>query len=582
MKKFDLVISGGEIADGSGAPRRAADVGIANGKIAAIGKIAPESAARVLDARGLIVAPGVIDLHTHYDVQIHWDPYCTSSGWHGTTTVAAGNCGFGFAPCRPTPEARERYMRMMENTEEVSYGVMKKVMKWDWETFPEWLAALKRLPKAVNFASYLPMNALLSYVIGADEAKKRPATEAERAYMRKLMKEALDAGAAGFSFCRMGFENGHVDHDYSPMPCEYMAEEEAYNLATVLRQENKGVIQAIVEASGMDEALIRERRQILETLARISGRPVIHNITMPTDGMPEVHRNILAWLDEVEKKGLRIYSQALTSRTWTEMNPTFFNGWVGIPLFHDFTKADFEGKMRMVQDPAYRQRMRAEYRAEVMGQTGGSLETYTLLDACGSPTYSRYEGRLLEDIVRERGENITDFFLDLLTETKLGATFRTRLSSINAEYVAETLRHPKVIPGISDGGAHNKMFSNGHYSTDMIRWLVRETGTFSLEEIHQTLSQRAADAFGLEGRGLIHEGYSADIMVYDYDRIGFDLDRYTTVHDLPDGGFRRTVRAEGIAWVLVNGEVTVDHGECTGNLPGMLVTNAGAGLNATG
>jgi len=269
---FDLIVQNGTVIDGTGNDRFKADLGVKHGLIAEIApKLDAHQAHRTIDASGRFVAPGVIDVHTHYDAQIHWDPYCTGSSWHGTTTVVVGNCGFGFAPCAADPEVRDRYMLMMQNTEQVPYAAMREALGWDWTTFPEYMEHLRRVPKGVNVATYLPMNPLMIYVMGIDAAKSRPATETERARMRQLLNEAMDSGAIGFAFSYLQEHNTHVDFDGSVMPSDGMAIEEAYNLAQVLRERGDGMIHALVEVPGAVN-----HREITAKLARISGRPVLH------------------------------------------------------------------------------------------------------------------------------------------------------------------------------------------------------------------------------------------------------------------------------------------------------------------
>lgn len=227
MSGFDLVVKGGTIVDGTGAPRFLADIGICDGVITKIGY--GLDGAQVIDARGKIVAPGVIDTHTHYDAQLHWDPYATNSGWHGTTTIGVGNCGFGLAPCRP--DHRERYMQMMETTEQVPLNALRASLSWNWVSFPEWMEHLKALPKGVNVCNYVPVNPLLIYVMGLEEAKSRSATPEERERMKAELHKAMDAGAVGFGFSYQGEHNTHIDCDGKPMPSDIMNLEDLYALA---------------------------------------------------------------------------------------------------------------------------------------------------------------------------------------------------------------------------------------------------------------------------------------------------------------------------------------------------------------
>jgi len=250
--EYDLVIRNGTVVDGTRLPRFRADVGIKHGRVGKIGRIGRVTAARELDATGCIVAPGFVDLHTHYDAQIHWDPYCTISGWHGVTSLVLGNCGFGFAPVKPAD--RERSLLMMTRTEQIPYQTMKEGMQWRWETLPEWLDDLDRLPKGVNLVSYVPVSPLMVYVMGLEAAKSRPATSGERMEMQRLLNEAMDAGACGFSIQRLGKHSLQADVDGTPMPTDCMADEDILALAEVLRERDEGFIQ-ITPTSGAATAL---------------------------------------------------------------------------------------------------------------------------------------------------------------------------------------------------------------------------------------------------------------------------------------------------------------------------------------
>jgi len=566
MGTYSLIIRNGSIVDGTGDPRYIADIGIKDGRIATIGKLDGAEADRVIDAGGQIVAPGVVDPHTHYDAQLHWDPYCTTSSWHGVTSVAVGNCGFGFSPCRP--EHRERYMQMMVNTEQVPFDAMKAALPWDWVTYPEWKARLRRQAKGINLASYLPLNSLMMYVMGPEAVKSRPANEAERAEMRALLHEAMDAGAIGFGFSFLGQMNSHRDFDGSPMPTDVMAIEEAYNLATVLRERNQGVIQALCELPMV------QNRNVVEELARISGRPILHNVIAAFDFMPEYHTSILKWLDETSEKGLEIYSQALCFRVWTEFTLIDYNAWDQYPPLREFSLAsDVAGKMAMAADPQWRERVKAGYSVQVMAVAGGPFETMILHNANGAREYSRLEGLTLGQIAQETGKHVVDLVFDIGLATQMTADFRsTDATSKDPAKVHLMMRHPRVLPGTSDGGAHGKFYSGGHYSTDLIVMLARENQLMTLEEMHHKLSGVPARALRLERRGEIREGWAADLMIYDYEKLDYVRNRYVIMHDLPGGDWRRTVPAQGISWVIANGQPIYRNGNCQGALPGEVLT----------
>ena len=567
---FDLIVQNGTVIDGTGNDRFKADLGIKHGLIAEIApKLDAREAHRAIDASGRIVAPGVIDVHTHYDAQIHWDPYCTGSSWHGTTTVVVGNCGFGFAPCAADPEVRDRYMLMMQNTEQVPYAAMREALGWDWTTFPQYMEHLRRVPKGVNVATYLPMNPLMIYVMGIDAAKSRPATETERARMRQLLNEAMDAGAIGFAFSYLQEHNTHVDFDGSVMPSDGMAIEEAYNLAQVLRERSDGMIHALVEVPGAVN-----HREIAAKLARISGRPVLHNIITPFDSL-DTHRDVLAFLDDCADEGLEVYSQSFSHRSWTEFNAIDNSGWDFNPQLREFTSCgDAQDKVRKAADPDFRRRMRENYDPAVMIPAGGPIDTWLLVDAHGSKRFCPYEGALLGEVARREGLHIADAFFEIVVDSNGLADFRTsEAMSHDLKMHEEILRNERVIPGTSDGGAHVKFYSGGQYSTDLLTWIARDEQRFTLEQIHWRLSSLPARVVGLSKRGELREGYAADLIVYDLDRLGFNRDRYDLVRDLPGGEYRRICRAQGIDHVIVSGESIVEAGNCTTALPGTILTN---------
>lgn len=569
---YDILIKGGTLVDGTKSPKRTADLAISNGRVASIADSIDEPASQVIDATGKIVAPGVIDLHTHYDAQINWDPYCTNSGWHGVTTVGVGNCGFGFMPCRA--EDRERYMLLMQNTEQVPLSAMKAGLPWNWETFPEWMHEVQKLPKGVNLASYMPLNGLMIFVMGIEAAKSRGATPKERVTMRDMLNEAMDAGAIGFSMSHLQEHNTHKDIDGSPMPTDQMHVEDAYYLAEVLKERGEGVIQALVEvpAGGY--------REVAEELARVSNRPVVHNIIQGFRKMPDFHRNVLSWLERCHAEGLKVYSQALQMRAWLEFNVHDNNSWSHVPIFDELmvaaAKGGLEAQAAMANNSEFRARAREIYDPLAMVGTSGPVESYFLKDGQGT-RWSSYEGKLVGDIAEELALKPIDCFLDIVRDTQAKADFKTSdLFDDDDEVNAEILSHPYVLLGTSDGGAHVKLTSMGQYPTDNIMHMVRESGKMSLEEIHYKLSALPAKVFGLKERGTIVPGNFADIYVYDFEELNYDRTGYEVMHDLPGGEWRRVVRAQGVSYIFVNGEMTFVDSVPTGATPGVVLSNSGA------
>ena len=321
MPEFDIVIKDGMIIDGTRAPRIRGDIGIKNGRIARIGRIAASDAKEVIDARGLIVAPGFIDLHTHYDAQLFWDPWLTISGWHGVTSVVIGNCGFGFAPVKPGDE--ERAMLTMTRTEAIPLAAMKAAMPWDWHTYPEFLDRIERLPKGVNVLPYVPVNPLMGYVMGIEQSKTgRMPTDDEHRMMAHLLNEAMDAGAYGWSAQRLkpdGPSAVQRDWDGSPMNTDVMHDETCKVFAKVLGERGEG-FQEMTLASWNP----KEDARHYEELAKISGRPIMFEAVQSQDRFPHRHRNMIRWLDRCRINGIPVYGQGIT----TEAGLTFtFEDW---------------------------------------------------------------------------------------------------------------------------------------------------------------------------------------------------------------------------------------------------------------
>ena len=293
MARYDVLIRGGTIVDGTMVPRFRGDLGIVNGRIVEIGRIRSDDATRVLDADGLVVAPGFVDLHTHYDAQIQWDPYCSISGWHGVTSVALGNCGFGFAPVHP--EGRDRAMLSMSRNEAIPLRTMQEGMLWDWETFPEWMNTLERIPKGVNCLTYMPLSPLLIYVMGLDAAKSRAAKPDEQAEMVRLLEEAMDAGACGWSAQRIGERSLQADYDGTPMPTDTMSDDDVFAFASTLGRRGEGIIQ-ITQGQALSDGDMARDFAVTEKIAELSGQPVLFNVVLAVDGMPEVHKMYVDWL----------------------------------------------------------------------------------------------------------------------------------------------------------------------------------------------------------------------------------------------------------------------------------------------
>ena len=577
MSEYDLLIRSGTIVDGTGTKRFRGDIAISDGRIAKIGELGDASANTVINAEGLIVAPGHIDLHTHYDAQIFWDPYCSNSGENGVTTVVTGNCGFGFAPCRQAD--RERYMLMMENTEQVPVKQLKLALPWTWETFPEWLEALRRQDKGINLLMFLPLNPLMIYVMGVDDAKSRRPTTNELAEMKSLIHQAMDAGACGIGLSYLGTGNSHTDFDGTPMPTDTMDIDDVRELASVLRERDEGFIQVLPQL-GLNRNL-----EIGEALAESSGRPVVVNVIAPTTLAPDMHLGQLRWLEEMQAKGHKVLGQGFLHRAWSEFNLLEMNINDHIPGWRRLACLDsLDAKLALIADSNFRQELIDGYDPLALATGSGPIEVISVARVAEFPQTSAYEGRQLGEIAKAEDKHPIDAMFDIWMATGGKADMRTPApSGDDPELMATALNHPLVLAGTSDGGAHSKFYCGGHWPTEHIAWLQREAGVISLERLHTKLAAEPAAVSGLVDRGTLAEGKMADIIIYDYASLALADGPYSFRSDLPGGDWRRYRESSGYRCVIVNGIVTHENGVANGACPGafLQVTTPGGRSNAT-
>jgi len=575
MADFDIQIKGGTVVDGTRVPRYRADVWIRDGKIAQIGGRAPGFARKVIDADGLIVAPGFVDLHTHYDAQIRWDPYCTISGWHGVTSIVLGNCGFGFAPVKP--DFRDRSMLTMTRTEAIPYESMKVGMKWDWESVPQYLDSLDRAPKGVNVIQYMPTASLMTYVMGLDAAKTRPATEEERADMRRLLAEGMDAGLCGFSIQRLGRHSGQADFDGSPMVTDTMVDEDILNLARVLRERDEGFIE-ITQATGH----IKEDLAFVENLAGAARRPILFQAIAASTRNADIHRKSLDWVERMRAKGLPVFGQGGTVRSGFAFTLEHWNLYDVSAAWRDMltgTKEERAAKMRI---PAMREAVKSEKSMRAIDKNapgiGGRLPKLIVQWVENKPELEKYVGKSLGQIAEEESKHPVDVMIDLSLATDLKAEFLQPVPQFNAEFNAEIINaSPYTFPGVSDGGAHTKFFTGGAFTTDFLRWLVRDEQKITLEEAHYRMSALPAHAAGFRDRGMLREGLAADVVVYDLANLAVEPEWIgEIVHDLPGGEWRRVQRAKGYHSIIVNGVETFADDKATGATPGQLLRHGRA------
>jgi N-acyl-D-amino-acid deacylase len=571
MTRYDTIIRNGTIIDGRNIPRFVGDIGIADGRIARIGRIGDAEATTEIDATGLIVAPGFVDLHTHYDPQLFWDPYCTISGWHGVTSVAIGNCGFGFAPARESD--REYLMRSLSRVEAIPASCIEMALPWTWETFPEWLDALDRQPKGVNVLSYVPLNPLIVYVLGLRDAKQRDASPDEVAELARLLREALDAGACGWSaqVTRPGSgADCQRDYDGSPFATDLLSDETALSLARVLADYDNTVIQLIYVTEGD----VDDSRRHVERLSQLSGSPVLFNAVSTPDGDGEpFFRDTFAWIRSCRDRGVPIYAQLITSGAAFTFTFEDWNMFDESETWRDATLGTPAERLEKFRDPARRQGLRDDVPFLFPLDGVVILKTY-------SEKFQAVKGTLLADACRIMGyDNKVDLLIDIIVADELRTLLQVPHFNTNPQMQAELVTEPYGLWGTSDGGAHTKFITLGAYPTESIISFVRERNLLPLEEAHWRLSALNAMAGGVRDRGTLVEGAAADIIVYDYENLTL-LDE-EVVEDLPGGEWRRIRRAEGYRYVLVNGTVTFVDGEPTGATPGALLRHGTGSTRAS-
>jgi N-acyl-D-aspartate/D-glutamate deacylase len=556
-----MVIKDGMVVDGAGNPRRRTDVALRSGRIAQIGRVRSSDASHVIDARGLVVAPGFIDLHTHYDAQVFWDPYLTTSGWHGVTSVVMGNCGFGFAPVRE--DQRERSMLSMTAVEAIPTETLREGLPWDWLTFPEYLDSIERTPLAINVLPYLPLNPLLVWVLGLDAAKsgKMP-TDDENRQMARLLDEALSAGACGWSAQCLGqpgqadgrFPQG--DFDGTPMPTDIMWPETRRALAAVLGERGTGFMQA----SGIPDAEVEE-------LVEVSGRPFIWQAVV-ANGLTMYYRNRIEWLRSCHQRGLPVYGQAMTVDApihFSLANDAILDR---SPLAQVHRATTVEAKLAILVDPAFR--------ADLMAFRSTVFNTFPemRLHRTASRRFERHTGRRLGEIADDLGCSAVDVLCDASIDDRLDAIFETQQFQASPDALKELVDEPFLIPGLSDGGAHLSFLTSGCYGTEYIARFVRDEAITTLEQAHWRLSGLPAYCAGFRDRGILQEGAAADIIVYDHDSLGYRDTEF--VHDLPAGQMRTISRATGYHYTLVNGQVTIADDQQTDTMAGRLLRHGQA------
>lgn len=541
------VLRGASVIDGTGAPRRRADVVVSDGRIVSIGDGDYPAGAEIVDLDGLALAPGFIDIHTHLDFQVLWDPDLTPSSWHGVTTVVMGNCGFSVAPTRP--EHRDTIMRTLENVEAMPLKALQAGVDWDFETFPEYLDAVARRPKRLNVGAFVGHSAVRLFVMG-DDATERAATEEEVAVMRSVVHEAMVAGAMGFATSRA---LGHIGAFGKPVPSRLADPEEINEIAMALKDVGRGLIE-IVSGPGFGH------RECAEISAR-TGRPLTFFLLTGRAG-PGAATQVL---DQLEEWGGQVVPQTACRAITVQVNLTDL-----IPLFQvsdafrEAVPLPREQLAELYASAAWRQRVRETLKPGVMQRLGNATLEETV----------RHTGRIgmtLDALAQEDGTDPLTAFLDLSLADDLQARFRWVITNDDEPELGRLLGDKRCIVGLSDAGAHVSQLCDADYGSHLLSHWVRERPVLSLEDAVWRLTGQPAELFGIPQRGRIAPGYHADLVAFDPDRVATSKPR--RVHDFPAGADRLVADSTGIEHVWVNGVAVRRHGkDIDGAHPGVLVT----------
>ena len=560
---YDLIIKNGTVYDGTGEKPFFADVAIKGNKIAAIGNL-EESSKEVIDAKGKIVSPGFVDIHTHYDGQVTWDPYLRPSTYHGVTTVVMGNCGVGFSPCKP--EERDWLISLMEGVEDIPGTALHEGINWQWESFPEYLDTLEDKPLAIDVGTQIPHGAVRAYVMGQRGIDREEASQEEIEQMSQIVKEAIEAGAFGFSTSRT---EKHKDSSGALTPSITAHKNELVSIAKSLGEIKSGVLQGISDFYDFETEF-----DIFKEMSESSGRPI--SITVEQmDQRPDWWHQLLDGIEEAQADGINMYGQVPPRATGVNMGLTVtLNPFTFYPSFYELSQKSLEEKVATMKDPAFKEKLLSEEPVSIGNPLVDEItQSFNKMFKLGEPAnYEPEPESSFEAIAKRQNISPQEVAYDCLLEKEGRALIYHPLFNYlpgNLDYVETMLNHPYSISGLGDAGAHCGAISDASFPTTLIQHWGRDRKRgkkIPLEKLISMQTLETSRLLGIKDRGVLKEGYKADINVIDFENL--TLHEPEVLYDLPAGGRRLVQRASGYEYTIVSGQIAFKDGESTGVLNG--------------
>ena len=565
---FDLIIKNGSIYDGKGSEPYQADIAISNEKIVEIGDIKGE-AKKVIDAEGKIVTPGFVDIHTHYDGQVTWDPYLRPSTYHGVTTVVMGNCGVGFSPCKP--DQRDWLIGLMEGVEDIPGTALHEGIDWEWESFPEYLDALEKKPLAIDVGTQIPHGAVRAYVMGERGINHEEASQEEIDAMKEIVQEAIKAGAYGFSTSRT---EKHNDVNGNLTPSITAHKNELVEIAKSLGEINQGVLQGISDFYDFDSEF-----DIFKAMSKESGRPISITVEQQ-DARPEWWEQLLDGIEDAQSEGINMYGQVPPRATGILMGLTAtLNPFRFHPAYMAIADLALEERVEIMSNDEFKEKLLSDNAVSINPLVDEIVNSYSKMFKLGEPAnYEPDPEMSFESLANSSNMTAQEIAYDAMLEKDGRALIYHPLFNYQTgdlSLVEKMLKHPYTISGLGDAGAHCGAISDASFPTTLVQHWSRDRsrGTkLPLETVIKMQTSETANLLGIKDRGVLEIGYKADINIIDYE--GLTLHEPEIINDLPAGGRRLVQKASGYDYTIVSGEVAFIKGEATGALNGRLIRNS--------